>query len=289
MLCGYEKAAALLPEKLKAAALAVNAGTRAQAEEIRLRCGREPTLLCAGAEKRFLPGETVSGDEIGYVLERASRASMHAVKDELSRGFISAGGGVRVGVCGTAVFHGSMEGLRDISSLSLRIPSQIRGAGAEIMPQLLQHSVLIVSPPGGGKTTLLREMVRHAGDAGARVSLADERGEIAAVRGGVPQFDVGRCTAVLSLLPKAEAAEMLLRTMNPQIIALDEIASARDAETVIRLANCGVRIFATAHAASADELKKRRTFVPIMEQMVFDCAAVIENREGKRRYELVWL
>ena len=274
---GLASALALLPRELREAADALR---RKQAEEFRLRAGRPPTVL-AGAREEPLSDAPVTPEMLRSVIDAATRSSFHAVTDELRRGFIAAAGGVRVGVCGTAATDGGVLALREISSVSIRVPRQIRSAGGEIIGRLGNGSVLILSPPGAGKTTFLRELVRTVSDAGERVGLADERGEVAAVSNGVPQFDVGRSTDVLTGAPKAEAAMMLLRAMNPQVIALDEISAPEDVRAVLQIAGCGVRVFATVHAASPGELRRRALFRDVMEARIFEKAVVITK--GDRR------
>ncbi|MGN1002099.1 MAG: stage III sporulation protein AB, partial [Oscillospiraceae bacterium] len=180
--------------------------------------------------------------------------------------------------------------LRDFSSLSLRIPRQIKSAGAAVLAPLAagDKSVLILSPPGGGKTTLLREIVRRTGDRGVRVALADERCEVAAVWQGLPQFDVGACTDVLSGAPKAQGAMMLLRAMNPRVLALDEITAGEDVAAIESVANCGVKIYASAHARSLLEMEKRPLYRALLALNAFDLAITISGG-GERSYQVTAL
>ena len=283
---GFSAALRLLPPRMQRVAAALEQADRDRAEEFRLRAGRAPAVLL-GAEERELPVSAVTGADLRTVMDAATRCSFHAAAEQLRRGYLAAPDGVRVGVCGTAVVEGTVRTFREISSLALRIPRQIVGAGREILPQLRDGSVLILSPPGGGKTTFLRELVRYLSDGGARVGLADERGEIAGAFDGTPRFDVGRHTDVLSAAPRAEAALLLLRAMNPQVIALDEISDPADAEAIAHIAFCGVRILATAHAASPEQFSgKLPVYRRLLEQRVFDRAAVIVNRGGRRSYAL---
>lgn len=282
---GFAAAAALLPPVLRRAAEALPEAAKARAEEFRLRMGRAPGLLLPEGERPLLE-TAVTAAEISAVLEAASRASYHAVTDELRRGYLAAPGGVRVGVCGTAVTDGGIKTLRELSSLSVRIPRQVRGAGAAAIAAVKDSSALIFSPPGGGKTTFLRELVRTVSDAGRRVSLCDERGELAGVCAGLPQFDVGRCTDVLSGAPKAEGALLLLRAMNPEVVAMDEISAPEDARSIETLLGCGVRIFATVHAASAAELRQRPVCRALLDAGAFRCAVRISGSGAQRRYEV---
>lgn len=287
---GFAKAAALLPEALRAAALSLPEADRSRAEEIRLRAGREASVLLPEGERVFLRGAAVSARDLAEVLERATCSSVHTAEHELRRGFVSASGGVRVGVCGT-LSDSERGGMRAVSSLCVRVPRQIKSAGAAAIARLGNGalSVLVLSPPGGGKTTFLRELVRTSSDGGARVCLCDERGEVAAVWDGQPRFDVGRCTDVLTAAPKAEAAMLLLRAMNPQVIALDEITAARDVEAIETVANCGVKVYATAHAAGADELRRRPLYRHLLELRAFDAAVVISGSGPDRSYEVTGL
>lgn len=288
MTDGFESAARLLPGAMREAAWALPERDRLRAEEFRLRAGREPGVLLPEGEKTLCRGRRVRQGELLGVLEAATGSSVHSAERDLARGFVTARGGVRVGVCGTLGPGGAM---RDVSSLAVRIPRQVLSAGTDETRALAlgNASVLIISPPGGGKTTLLRELVRAASDAGVRVALADERGEVAAVVGGEPQFDVGRCTDVLTGAPKAEGAMLLLRAMGAQVIALDEVTAPGDVAAISSVAGCGVRVFATAHAGSVDELARRPLYREMLGLGVFKSAVVISRRGAERTYRVAEL
>lgn len=280
---GFEAAWGLLPPRMRRGAPSPE--LIAGAEEFRLRCGRPPTALI-GERERTLDAAPVTGEELRRVLDAATASSFHAVTEQLRRGFVSAGHGVRVGVCGTAARDGSgVRTLRELSSLAIRVPRQVAGAGAGLLPELMGESVLALSPPGGGKTTFLRELLRFASERGVRVGVADERGELAACFGGIPGFDLGPCADIVTGAPKAEAALMLLRAMNPQAVALDELSDPADAAAVTALAGCGVLVYASAHAGSVAELRKKRgVTAALLDAGVFTRAVVIENRGGVRSY-----
>ncbi len=280
----FDRAAALLPERLRGELLFLDPALRAGAEELRLYCGRG---MQAVLEKGTLPLRgSVSREDLEYILERASRASLHAVQENLRLGYITAMGGYRIGVCGAAVVKdGEPRGFRQLSSLCIRIPRQVPCVPPELAESLPDKSLLILSPPGGGKTTFLRDLVRLASDGGKRVCLVDERGELAALSGGIPQFDVGRNTDVLEGCPKAAGVEMLLRSMSPQVIAMDELGAA-DGEAVRRAADSGVAVWASLHCASPEELARK----PVPHE-VFRHGVFILREGGRRIYrevEIPW-
>ena len=187
------------------------------------------------------------------------------------------------------------EAIRDISSLAIRIPREREDIAHPLLSRLLVDgkpvNTLIVSPPGGGKTTLLRDLVRLLSDgselsAPLRVSLVDERGEIAAMHRGVAQLSVGSHTDVMDACPKNLAVPMLLRSMTPQVIALDEIAQQRDVEALYAASKCGVILLATVHASSLEELRQRQSLNELLESGIFDRAILISGQGRKRSYHV---
>ena len=148
------------------------------------------------------------------------------------------------------------------------------------------ESTLIISPPGRGKTTVLRDLVRTLSDDGLRVSVADERGEIAAMRDGAPQMDVGRYTDVIDNCPKDKAVMMLLRAMNPQIIAMDEITATEDALALMSAEGCGVGLLATVHANSLGDLMNKGLYRSIIKKKLFKKLVTIENVADSRTYSV---
>lgn len=280
----YEKALGLLPRRLLTECSDIPSS---EAEEFRLRAGRRATLLIGGTETPISSVPVDTGD-IEYVIERATNASVHTAQSSIAKGFINCSGGIRIGLCGTGIIDkDKVTGMRGISSLAIRIPHEIRGCGQAAIDKVKADtvgSILILSPPGYGKTTFLRECIRQLSDSGKRVSVADERGELAAVHRGVPQFDLGKESDIMSGVPKAQAVMMLLRAMNPQIIAMDEISSPEDVEAAETASGCGVRLIATAHAADKSELYRRPVYKRLLELGVFKNTVVIENRCGRRSY-----
>ena len=256
-----------------------------------MRIGYPPTVLLPAGE-RSLGGDNVTKKDMASIVELASGASVHAVKQQLTKGYITAKGGYRIGVCGSVcVKDGQVENYSAFSSAVIRISRQMIGVADEVMRELMfnhdYQSTLIVSPPGGGKTTLLRDMVRILSERYCmRVALADERSEIAAVYEGQPQMDVGRSTDILDCCPKPAAVMMLLRAMNPQIIALDEITASEDAEAIAGAANCGVRILATAHGESMEDIMRNHIFRRLFEERILRNIIFIRNKGYEREYIL---
>lgn len=256
------------------------------AEEIRLRAGRRPGFLCRGIE-HSLGGDLLTETDLIRTMEKATGASIHTAMGEISKGYVSSRG-LRIGICGAAVMNGGeIKGFRNLSSLAIRIPQEHRGICDAVIRELFAagyENTLIISPPGTGKTTALREIIRRLSDGGTRLGVIDERNELAAFDGGAAQFDLGRRSDVITGAPKDAAAMILLRGMNPEIIAMDEITKGEDAQVLMDIYGCGVGLLASAHAAGTDELKKRPVYRGLLEQGIFRHAVVISLEKGERRY-----
>ena len=287
----FEQAAAVLPPELRQQALALPAQERERAEELRLRCGWPMAAVFPEGEIP-LGGRKIVTQDLELMLEIASRASVHAVLAQLREGYLTIEGGHRLGLCGTAVLeNGQMRNLRSLSSVSIRIARQRPGAALPLLSGLMEGgrlcSTLIAAPPGMGKTTLLRDLVRCISDGDGtpplRVGLADERGEVAALYGGVPQLSVGQRTDVIEGCPKAQGAMLLLRAMNPQVLAMDEITAPEDVGALLTAAGCGAALLATAHG-EGDELTRRPLYRTMLEERIFQRVVSIQRTEQGRSY-----
>ncbi len=286
----FVQAVQALPLRLRQEALSLTEGDRGRAEELRLRAGWPMTALIGG-EERPLGSPPVEPRELEQLVEIASRASLHTVLDQVRRGYLTVEGGHRIGLCGTAALReGEIHSIRTISSANLRVARQVRGAAAPVLDGLCPggrlSDTLILAPPGLGKTTLLRDLIRSVaegeGCSPLRVALADERGEVAALYNGVPQLEVGRRTDVAEGCPKAQGLMLLLRAMNPQVLAVDEITAPEDVRALTTAAGCGVTLLATAHGEGRADLERRPLYRPLLEEGLFRFLVRI-RREGERR------
>ena len=225
--------------------------------------------------------------EIFDVLQHICSYSLYAYEDELSRGFVTVTGGHRVGITGQVVLEGEkVRTIKHFSGLNIRISHEIKGTADCVLGNLYKSgrllSTLIISPPGCGKTTLLRDLVRQVSDGnkhglGLCVGLVDERSEIAGCYQGIAQNDVGMRTDILDGCPKALGMMMLLRSMSPQVIAVDEIGSLEDMQAIHMASCCGCKILATIHGEDLNDVALRDGMSPLLREGLFERILILRK------------
>ncbi len=269
-----------------------NAGRRGRIEEIRLRAGRNIylTLSLGGEIKNISLSSILSTEALSDILCRMCDGSMYAYSESIIKGYISLGGGVRVGVCGRAsVEGGKILGVYNISALNIRLPHFFARAPSALLSAVREQirqgqGVLLYSPPAGGKTTLLRALVLalSGGASPLRIAVIDTREELMPSVG-----DAHHALDVLSAYPHAEGIRIATEYMNPQAIACDEIGSEDDALAILRSQNRGVPLIATAHASSIDGVVRRQGLAELHKARVFGLYAFIQKtRDGGFEYKL---
>lgn len=291
----------VLTEKMSSIFKSIPGNNLKDIEEIRLRAEKPIMLFISGRdyyvrEDGILTSSqkdsiVVDKVEIDNILQFMCNYSIYAIEEELKQGFLTLKGGHRVGLSGRAVIeNGRVKTLKNISGMNIRIAKEVKGCALEIVKRLysngLKHT-LIASPPGCGKTTLLRDMIRILswgdflpGQKGYKIGLVDERSEIAGCYLGIPQRDVGVRTDVLDACPKAQGMMMLLRSMSPEIIAVDEIGSLDDAEAIENAINSGVMVIATAHGRNMEEIIKKPGVKALVEGSAFESIVIMSRKKG---------
>ncbi|WP_343252419.1 stage III sporulation protein AA [Ligaoa zhengdingensis] len=301
----FERLCQIFPERIRQELLGLERPVQLAAQEIRLRTGR-PVQVCSGADNLFLCGKgrtarrpgrdclCATADEIYEVFRAVCGYSVHSHQNEIVQGYISYVGGHRVGLGGSAVSaDGALTGMRDISSLNIRIAKQVLGCADDLLFHCNygEKGLLLAGPPGSGKTTLLRDLTRQlaSGEKGPvqKVALVDERGELAAMWQGVPQNDVGVCTDVLSGYGKRDGILMAVRALSPDVIVCDEIGREEDVDALKTGAVCGVRLVASIHAATEAEVLHKPFVHELAALGAFDRVVLLDGRRHVGRIQKV--
>lgn len=295
----------ILPQELKAIIYHLPMEVKHSLEEIRIRENRpleishrgsfhyatEQGKLVLDPRQAYQP----SHEQCRKLLERITNYSLYAMEEELRRGYITIAGGHRIGIAGRTILDGgSVRGIRDIGGFNIRIAREVVGAAKQLLPKLFAgpggslQSTLMISPPQQGKTTMLRDVARslsygsHGKQLPMKVAIVDERSEIAASVRGIPSFDVGPRTDVMDACPKAEGMMMLLRSMSPDVIIVDEIGRVEDALAIREAAHCGVKVIATAHAYDVQEVLGRSEIRGLIQEKAF--GSIVELKRSQHGF-----
>ena len=269
MICAWKELLGILPPWL---ALEVDRSKQEKLQELRLRINAAPELVYASGN--WYLNRKISREDLNHCVNLASRYSPWAAQS-VSRGYITAPGGHRIGLCGDAVIkEGEIIGIKNLRSLCIRVARDFPGIGLNAAKYT--GSILLLGPPGSGKTTLLRDMIRQIANR-ETVAVVDEREEL------FPEyFPPGKCMDILTGCEKAVGIGMLLRTMGPSCIAVDEITAEEDTEALIHAGWCGVRLLATAHAASVKDLIARPIYHRLASSKLFDHILVLHRDKSWR-------
>ncbi len=283
-----------LPKKIKDIIIqSINPRLSEFIEEIRIRLNR-PIVLKIGQELMII-SYTINSEEMEEIFEKICENSIYSYKNEICEGYITIKGGHRIGLTGTAVIDEKIKNINYISSLNIRIAREKIGSSKNLIEHIIDidnntiYNTLIISPPGCGKTTILRDIIRNLSNgikqlnfSAKTVGIVDERGEIASVYKGIPQKDIGIMSDVMSNLPKSIGMRMLIRSMSPQIIACDEIGNDEDIH-VINIAVCsGVKGIFTAHASNIKETMQNPQLNKLIKNNLIDKIIQLnKNNKGK--------
>lgn len=295
-----EEVLRLFPEKIRDRWREV-ARQAEKLQEIRLRAGTPLTILVDGKERFVDPGGRIvdrqeaaarqESVELEEILKHLCQYSIYAFADEIRQGFLTVQGGHRVGLAGQALLDGEnrIVNLKYIRYLNIRIAHQVKGAADPLIPLLYERgrvvSTLLISPPGGGKTTMLRDIIRQISNGtaygrGINVSVVDERSEIAGSFLGIAQNDVGIRTDVLDGCPKVEGMMRLIRAMSPQALAVDELGGIEDMQALRTANGCGCRLLATIHGGSLEEVLHKSYVRYAVDEGLFERYVVLDRAAG---------
>lgn len=279
-----------------------------QVYEIRLRVNAPLILIYRGREYFLTKNGEFSREEaeaffvraadLKETMEYISSYSLYAFEEEIRQGFITIQGGHRVGIAGKTVLDGDkIKSVKYISYINIRLSHQIKGCAAPILPYIIKNNrichTLIISPPRCGKTTLLRDLIRQVSNGsrylpGVPVGVVDERSEIGGCYQGVPQNDLGIRTDVLDCCPKAEGMMMLIRSMSPEVVAVDELGDYEDIHAIESVVHCGCKLFATVHGSSIEDIKRKPLMQRLMQEKVFERYIVLQNRDRAGRVRSIF-
>ena len=253
--------------------------------EIRLRTKNKVIIRCSQTE--IVLEEIATPNAILEVLLNVSKNSIYAIQNDINNGFVVVRGGHRIGICGEVVYvDGKIKNIKNICSMNIRVARQIYGCSDKLLPYIISSgrllNTLIISPPGCGKTTLLRDVIRQLSNGipnlnllGKNVGLIDERGEIASVYEGMASLDVGVRTDIMSNISKSEGMKMLVRSMAPDVIATDEIGKKEDIIAIKEAMLSGVNILFTMHGNSLKSILENKEVKELLDANIFEKIVIL--------------
>lgn len=263
-------------------------------QEIRIRVNKPIVLICG--DKEIISSYNASNDDLKGIVQRISNYSIYAFEEEVRQGFITIKGGHRVGICGHCIIDGNkIKTIKDISSLNIRVCRQVIGCSNKILKYIFNkddiYNTIIISPPRCGKTTLLRDIARNLAEGKncvpKKVTVIDERSEIAGCSSGVPQLDLGLRSDVLDCCPKSDGIMMAIRSMGPDVIVCDEIGTKKDMESIVSAVNCGIKLITSIHGYGILDLYNRNVFKEIVENKIFERAIILSSLNGAGTIEYI--
>ncbi|MBO5302509.1 MAG: stage III sporulation protein AA [Lachnospiraceae bacterium] len=264
---------------------------RQEAEEIRIRIGQPVEIRC-GSKSIWLP-ECITEGELEEMLVFISEYSVYAYEEEIRQGYLTIEGGHRIGFAGQIrMENGKVMRMTNIRFLNIRIAREKKDCAKSILPWLYENgqvlNSLLISPPGIGKTTFLRDCIRLISNGmpkypGKKVCVIDERSEIGACHRGIPQNDLGQRTDILDNCPKTEGMMMALRSMSPEVIAVDELGGRADCDAVEQILLSGCRVLGTMHGDKPENILKKREFQWLTEKALFQRYILLSREENGER------
>lgn len=293
-----------LPPTIGAIIKKIPESIQAKIQEVRIRKDKPLVIICrdqtlfltkTGQPTSFVKEGLITPNctEVEETLRAACAYSLHSHVKDIANGFITIEGGHRIGVCGTAVWeNNTIFNQRNISSLSIRIAREFKGAANQVMELFQEENkgMLIAGPPSSGKTTLLRDLARQLSDKMPfrKVTVIDERSEIAAMYRGIPQNDIGVNTDVLDGFPKGDGILQAVRTLSPDVILCDEIGGQKECEAILSGLNSGVVFIASVHASSMEELTRKIQVKALMDCYAFETVVFLQSRESPSQVEKIF-
>ncbi|SHE45839.1 stage III sporulation protein AA [Seinonella peptonophila] len=286
---------AIFPEVVRHVILSLEKGKQQQLEEVRLRQLRPIELIFTDGvfyikqDQRILSQSPIDAmiatpEICQRFLNLVSQHSLYTLEEELQKGYITISGGHRVGITGKAILQdGKVTHLRDITHFNIRVAREVKGAGQHFIPYIYNkdglQNIMIVAPPQCGKTTCIRDLARIVGNH-HKVAIIDERSEIAGCLHGVPQFDVGLRTDVLDACPKAEGMMMMIRSMSPDLLIVDELGREEDGRAIQEAVYTGVRLIATLHGSRITDVTKRPILRSLIAERIFSYYIFLDRSKG---------